>query len=457
MSVCLLMVLAAIIYWAANLYGHRAARLSYDRLLAGAALQVAESIRLNDGDVVIDLPRAAFETLELAPEDRVFYAIELVDGPLLTGYSGLPESIEGLPVNPEKVFEGQLPISLFDAPYSGEMIRFIVLERVLKDVGVAQAVRVKIGQTLRARHALAADISWRATQFVALFIVIALVLIMCGIWMLLSPLRNLNLALSRRSPVDLSPLEVNVPQEIEPLLQTINHFMLQLSITLDRLKRFTGEAAHQIRTPLAGLKSQAQNALEEQNATLRQEQLKRVVECSDMLASTVSQMLNQAKLAHRFQSEMFGELRLDELVMEVCREVAVGALNNGVEVAYLGDCKVVVQGDGFALKQMIRNILENAIKYSPQAGVVEVNFDGRPGTAGVKLTVSDQGPGIPVEERNHVFEQFYRSPNNPRAGSGLGLAIAREVAVHHHAQLKLIDNIPNGLVVEIYFSRGQVL
>jgi len=456
MSVCLLLVLAAISYWATNLYGHRAARLSYDRLLAGAALQVAESIGLQDGEVVIDLPRAAFETLALAPEDRVFYAIEFVDGPLITGYSGLPESAEGSPGSRETGFDGQPPARFFDAPYSGEMVRFIALERVLKDVGLTQAVRVRIGQTLRARDALVADISWRALQFVALFIAIALVLIMSGIWMLLRPLRNLNLALSRRSPVDLSPLEVSVPQEVEPLLRTINHFMAQLATTLDRLKRFTGEAAHQIRTPLAGLKSQAQNALEEQDATLRQEQLKRVVECSDLLSSTVSQMLNQATLAHRFQSEMFDELRLDELVIEVCREVAVAALHDGVEVAYLGDREVIVQGDGFALKQMLRNILENAIKYSPQGGIVEVNIEARPGTAGVKLRVSDQGPGIPVEEREQVFEQFYRSPNNPRAGSGLGLAIAREVAVHHHAHLTLGDNTPKGLVVEIHFSRGRV-
>ncbi len=458
MTVGLLLVLAATSYWVANIYGQRAARLSYDRLMAGAALQIAESIRMQDGDVVVDLPQAAFETLALAPDDRVFYAIKMLDGDLITGYPGLPKfdpktskisTLEG---------RGAFPLRFFNAPYSSEPMRFITLTRVLNDVGVTLEVQLQIGQSLRARNALSADISWRALQFVAFFFLLALVLVTFGIWMLLRPLSQVNKALSERSPVDLSALDVLVPVEVEPLVQTINHFMAQLATTLDRLKRFTGEAAHQIRTPLAGLKSQAQNALEEQDPQRRQEQLKRVVECSDLLSSTVSQLLNQAKLAYRFQSEIFSALRLDSLVKEVCRDVAVAALRNEVEVAYLSSAQFIVDGDGFALKQMLRNILENAIKYSPRGGLVEVELalPGWPGAgAGAILRVRDSGPGIPVEERSQVFEQFYRSPNNPRSGSGLGLSIAREVALHHRAELVLMDNQPQGLVVEIRF-RGTV-
>ncbi len=458
MTVCLLLVLAAMSYWAANLYGLRAARLSYDRLMAGAALQVAESIGMQEGEIVIDLPQAAFATLSLAPDDRMFYAITTSDGEHITGYQGLPKNNSLIEDSNDIGARGEFAPRFFNALYSEEPVRFVTLTRVLNDVGITQEVQLQIGQTRRARTALANDISWRALQFVAFFFLFALVLIMFGIWMLLRPLSHLNKALSARSPVDLSPLDVAVPREVEPLLQTINHFMSQLATTLDRLKRFTGEAAHQIRTPLAGLKSQAQNALEEQDPQRRQDQLKRVVECSDLLSSTVSQMLNQAKLAHRFQSEVFTAIRLDNLVKEVCREIAVAALHNDVEVAYLSSAEVTIDGDEFALKQMIRNILENAIKYSPAGGVVEVDFavPVRPAdNEGAILQVRDSGPGIPAEERSQVFEQFYRSPNNPRSGSGLGLAIAREVAVHHHAQLELKDNQPRGLVVEISFARGR--
>lgn len=455
MTVCLLLILAALSYWSAHLYGNRAARLSYDRLMAGAALQVAESIGIQDGEVISDLPQAAFETLSLAPDDRVFYAITTADGDHITGYEGLPQ------FNPDsgKIMRldgrSELSPQFFDAYYSNEPVRFVVVKRVLNDVGITLEVQIQIGQTRRASNALSADISWRVLQFVAFFSVLALVMILFGIWMLLRPLNQLNIALSERSHVDLSPLDLQVPLEVEPLLKTINHFMEQLAATLDRLKRFTGEAAHQIRTPLAGLKSQAQNALEEHDPQLRELQLKRVVECSDLLSGTVRQMLNQAKLTYRFQSELFNSVRLDSLVKEVCRDVAVAALRSDVEVVYLSAVEICVDGDEFALKQMIQNILENAIKYSPSGGVVEVDLvaSAAPkGKVSAVLQVSDSGPGIPENERSHVFKQFYRSPNNKRSGSGLGLSIAREVAEHHQAILELKDNQPHGLIVEICFE-----
>ena len=348
MTVCLLLILAALSYWSAHLYGNRAARLSYDRLMAGAALQVAESIGIQDGEVISDLPQAAFETLSLAPDDRVFYAITTADGDHITGYEGLPQ------FNPDsgKIMRldgrSELSPQFFDAYYSNEPVRFVVVKRVLNDVGITLEVQIQIGQTRRASNALSADISWRVLQFVAFFSVLALVLILFGIWMLLRPLNQLNIALSERSHVDLSPLDLQVPLEVEPLLKTINHFMEQLATTLDRLKRFTGEAAHQIRTPLAGLKSQAQNALEEHDPQLRELQLKRVVECSDLLSGTVRQMLNQAKLTYRFQSELFNSVRLDSLVKEVCRDVAVAALRSDVEVVYLSAVEICVDGDEFA-------------------------------------------------------------------------------------------------------------
>ncbi|MBR9869350.1 MAG: sensor histidine kinase [Oceanospirillales bacterium] len=455
MTVCLLLILAALSYWSAHMYGNRAARLSYDRLMAGAALQVAESIGIQDGEVIVDLPQAAFETLSLATDDRVFYAITTAAGDHITGYEKLPKFDPHTGKLTQLNGRRELSPQFFDAYYSNEPVRFVIVNRVLNDVGITLEVQIQIGQTRRASNALSADISWRVLQFVTFFSVLALVLIMFGIWMLLRPLNQLNIALSERSHVDLSPLDLQVPLEVEPLLKTINHFMEQLAATLDRLKRFTGEAAHQIRTPLAGLKSQAQNALEEHDPLLREQQLKRVVECSDLLSGTVRQMLNQAKLAYRFQSEMFSSIRLDSLIKEVCRDVAVAALRSDVEVVYLSAVEIYVDGDEFALKQMIRNILENAIKYSPRGGLVAVDLvvcSAPKGKVSAVLQVSDSGPGIPENERSHVFEQFYRSPNNKRSGSGLGLSIAREVAEHHHAKLELKDNQPHGLIVEIYFE-----
>ncbi|WP_165840115.1 sensor histidine kinase [Motiliproteus coralliicola] len=456
MAAGLLLALALSSYWAAQAYGERAARLSYDRLLTGAALQIAENIQIRNGEVVIDLPRSAFETLALAPQDRVFYAIVETNGQFITGYPDLP--IQGLAWGRGADLNNPgvtLPV-FYDEQYSGEPVRFLTLTRQLPETDEVREVQVQLGQTTRARQLLAEEISWRALQLLALFFVVAMVLILGGIWLVLRPLHRLNRGLEARSPQDLSPLQVEVPREIQPLLTTINRFMQQLGGTLDGLKRFTAEAAHQIRTPLAGLKSQAQNALVEEDEVRRREQLQRVVQSSDLLSDTVSQLLSQATLAHRFQSQALEPLTLDKLITDVCRDVAVSALHQGVEVAYLGQVLVPLNGDDFALRQMLRNLLENAIKYSETGDTVEVDLQRV--ERGARLTVADQGPGIPDSEKSQVFERFYRSPDNPRPGSGLGLAIAREIAVHHRALLSLKDNQPRGLVVEVLFVEvGSVL
>lgn len=456
-TVVLLSMLAAISYSAANIYGHRAAQLSYDRILAGAALQISESISLQDGLVVVDLPTAAFETLSLAPNDRVFYAIKHLGGELITGYDDLPSPSLVTSIDNEVGLKGKLETHFFTQNYQGESVRFITFSQALNDVGITKFVQGVIGQTMQAREEMVADISWRALQFMGVFFVLAVLFVSLGIWLLLRQINRLNRALSLRSPVDLSPIDVTVPQEIQPFLQTINHFMAQLSGTLGRFKRFTGEAAHQIRTPLAGLKSQAQNALEENDPQRLHDQLQRILECSDTVTDTVNQMLNQAQLAHRFQSEMFISIRLDLLVKDVCRDLAVSALQNGVELAYLGDVEVKIHGDKFALKQMLENIIENATKYSSQGDVVEVELSKQGYSDGVVISIRDEGPGIPIAERQNVFDPFYRSPNNPRSGSGLGLTIAKEIAEHHDAILELKANEPKGLLVEIMFEQGVFL
>ena len=148
--------------------------------------------------------------------------------------------------------------------------------------------------------------------------------------------------------------------------------MAQLDNTLSRLKRFTAEAAHQIRTPLAGLNSQAQNAIDETDEVLRQKQLQHILESSNVLADTVNQLLNRATLTHRYQSHPFSPVSLDHVIKETCRELVVWALERQVEIEYVGDIQVTINGDEFALKQMLQNIIENAIKYSPKGGTVEV-------------------------------------------------------------------------------------
>ncbi|MCP8689437.1 sensor histidine kinase [Marinobacterium sedimentorum] len=440
---------------ASQTYAQRSAQLSYDRLLTGAALQIAEQIALRHGKVVADLPRAAFETLALAPDDRVYYRILGPDDEHITGYDDLPSAPATRVRHAGSADGDTFRKVFFDARYRGEAVRFVVLERLLTETDFSGYIQIQIGQTTLARTSLADEISLRALQLIGLLFMVALLLVSLGIWMTLRPLERLNSALARRSSVDLSPLDLAVPREISKLVRTINHFMQQLGGTLDGLQRFTSEAAHQIRTPLAGLRSQAQNALDEEDAGLRQRQLNRVLESADRLSDTVNQLLSQAVLAHRLRSQQTEPVALDQLVREQCRQLALPALEQGVELAYDGDDAVLLQANAFALRQMVQNILENAIRYSNPGSEVQVRLEQD--ESYISLSVADQGPGIPDAEKPLVFERFYRSPNNVRTGSGLGLAIAKDVASYHRASLKLTDNQPAGLVVTVRFHRRRVL
>ncbi|MGB0204729.1 MAG: sensor histidine kinase [Neptuniibacter sp.] len=454
MASCTLIVFASAAFYIAQKYGERAAQLSYDRLMTGAAHQIAEGISLHDGEIIVNLPVAAFQTLSLAETDRAFYKISSEKQGLLTGYDDIPVDQKLLTTSPSLSTQLNPTPVFYEASYKGEQQRLLILSKLITETNYQDVVHIQLAQTTEAREQLANEISVRALQLTTPFFILALVLVMLGIWQLLRPISRVNRALSHRSASDLHPLQFPVPSEIVTLVATINRFMKQLGDTLDSLKRFTSEAAHQIRTPLAGLKSQAQNALEEEDPALRKEQLNRVVESCDMLTSTVNQLLDQATLAHRFQSEAKLPVRLDLLTKQVCRDVALTAIQQGVEISFNGECESTVQGDEFALTQMLRNILENAIKYSPEGASLDVElkaFNDNFLQQSI-LEVRDFGPGIPDSEKDSVFERFYRSPNNPRKGTGLGLAIAKDVAEYHGATLTLLDNEPHGLIVRITFD-----
>ena len=460
MTIFLLLVMTMITFFLANSYGKRSAQISFDRLLTSAALQIAESISMKEGEIIADLPWSAFDILSSAPDDRVFYQITDESGHKITGYKDLPKAKKRDETTHLTRFQHKPVSYFFYDNYDGERVRFLVYKKRLTETNYSGDVIIQIGQTVIAREALASDISWRAIQLVFPFILIGFVLVIIGIWQLLKPIKKLNKTLSSRTGFDLSKIELPVPTELEQLVQSINHFMAQLDNNLNQLKRFTSEAAHQLRTPLAGLKSQAQNALLEDDEATRHAQLIRVIESCDMLNHTVSQLLLQATLSHRFQSQQLTPIDLIKVSKKVCKDVVVSALQQNVEISFEGEelfSKVMsadILGDEFALQQMIRNILENAIKYSPPHSTILVCVSRlkRAEKTMIQLSVHDHGIGIPDTEKPHVFERFYRSANNPRSGTGLGLAIVKEVADHHQAILTLEDNEPKGLVVNLMFE-----
>lgn len=452
MTFLVLTLINGIAIWTATLYAKKAANVSYDRLIHGAALQIIENINLLNNHVVVDLPVSAFKTLALAPNDRAFYAVTTLDGRFLTGYNDLPQPHE-LPSPIAVENSALLTPKYYDAQYKGNDVRFITLSKQLIEADNSENVLVTLGQTTLARSQLANEMGSFVIQFLIVFFCVTFSLLMFGIWQVLRPLKSLKNAIDSRHSTELTPLNTDVPVEIRPLLETINFFMSQLNTTLERLKRFTSEAAHQLRTPLAGLNLQAQNALVEKDEQIRQKQLLDIIQSSSLLSETVHHLLNEASVTHRLRSEAFTLISLDTITKDVCRSLVVWALESNVEIEYFGEIEVQILGDEVALTQMLRNIIENAVKYSPQNSLVKVSLYKEEGR--ICLSVADQGIGISDDDKQHVFERFYRSKHNQTTGTGIGLSIAKEVANHHRALFLLEDNEPHGLIIKVLFPLEQ--
>lgn len=434
-------------------YGRRTANLAYDRLLASAALQMSGAISVQEREIQVDLPQAAFETLALAREDRVFYRVSGPRDQVLTGYPDLPW--EG---KEDRLASAILPdwrdaSRFFTAEYSGEPVRFIELRRSLVEPELQGTIRVQLGHTFRARDALAWELIQRPLALVGLVALLTLILLGLGVDLALRPLARMERELAGRSEVDLSPLHAPAPQEVARLQSAINLMMARLSDTLERIQRYTEDAAHQIRTPLATLKALAQNLQADGEAALderRRRHLAQMLRSVDQVNATLAQLLNQAVMAHRLQSEPRVAVNLSKVLRQVCLEYAMPALRRDVELALEGaegECRV--QGNEYALTQLFRNLVENAVRHTRPHTQVEVEVGRRDGQCWVE--VRDQGSGIPPEERGKVFERFYRGSGRTGAGSGLGLAIVREVARAHGAGIELNNRETGGLCVRVSF------
>lgn len=249
LAIALVLLLGAggsIVSLAAVAYGRSAARQTYDSLLIGAANQIAETITLQDGAISIDIPGAAFELLALAPQDRIAYAIYGPEGELITGYDGLTQRPDGA--------------TFFNGTFSGDPMRFAAVDRRFSERGFNGAVHVIVGQTTEARAQLTRQITDKALIAVGITGLLMAALAIFAIRSALGPLDRIERDLSARSPGDLTPLGVAVPREIGALVGTLDRFMARTDRQVVAMQRLIGDATHQLRTPIAALRAQAELA-----------------------------------------------------------------------------------------------------------------------------------------------------------------------------------------------------
>ncbi len=417
-----------------------------DRVLSGSALAIAERVVVaEDGSLEVDIPYVALEMLTSAAQDRVFYRVDGPNGQFLTGYQSLP-SVEKL--------TGDTPVYM-DAVFRDERIRIAAIQRFASTGINSVPFSVTVAETTIARSQLAQAIILRSAVRLLLMIVGAAVIVWVAVTISLRPLYRLGEAIAERSPNDLHPIEQSVPVEVESLVETVNSFMVRLQSALDALRHFTGNASHQLRTPLAIIRTQlALSAragnLEEAQAAARKGDAS-VAHAEHILA----QLLRMANIdaAGSGEKQQFSAVDLVALAQEVTADFVPRAADAGIDLGFEGEGATLIAAEPLLLGELIGNLVGNALNYAGRDAEVTVRV-GREVDA-AWLEVEDNGPGIPAENRATVRQRFARGDGNVAPGAGLGLAIVEEIAGLFSGRLELEDGADGrGLRARVIFPQA---
>ncbi|NTF32770.1 sensor histidine kinase [Rhizobium skierniewicense] len=406
------------------------ANIVSDRVLSGSALAIAERVVVSeDGSLEVDIPYVALEMLTSAAQDRVFYRVDGPNGQFLTGYQNLP-SVEKA--------RSDTPIFI-DAEFRGEPIRVAAIERFASTGVNSVPFTVTVAETTIARSRLAQAIIIRSALRLLFMIVGAAIIVWIAVTISLRPLYRLSEAIDERSPNDLHPIRQSVPVEVENLVETVNSFMVRLQSALDALRHFTGNASHQLRTPLAIIRTQL--ALSARASTLQEAQAAAhkgdasVAHAEHILA----QLLRMANIdaAGSGEKQSLVDVDLVSLAQSVTADYVPVAAEAGIDLGFEHVEATSIPAEPLLLGELLGNLISNAIAYAGRGAEVTVRVGKTNGLAYIE--VEDNGPGISAEKRNVVRQRFARGDGNAAPGAGLGLAIVEEIASLFNGRLVLDD------------------
>lgn len=375
--------------------------------------------------------------------DRVYFQVRGSEGELVAGDAELPAPEEESEPTQEIRFRDDL---VHDAP-----VRVATLWLPVPGDPQGRRVLVQQAETLERRSRLASEIIKGVIlpQFVILPMAVLLV------WLALArgirPLNRLQQRIRKREAGDLSAIdERDVPEEVTPLVASINDLLQRLDQSMARHKHFLADAAHQLKTPLAGLRMQAELAQREIDAGQRDPQalkatLQQIALSSQRAAHSVNQLLAMARAEDQEQAQRTQLVDLAALTQEAVRDFVPRALESRIDLGYEGadpGGAALMQGHPVLVGELVRNLVDNALRYTPTGGTVTARVLRDPFGQVLVLQVEDTGPGIPPSERQRVFEPFYRALGTGVDGTGLGLAIVREIASRHGAEVSIDEAHP---------------
>jgi two-component system sensor histidine kinase TctE len=401
----------------------RPAKAAYDQALMDAAIAIAKQVTPIDGAISVDLPPIAMKMLRADQYDKIYLAVVGSDGRLIAGDQGLPFPAGG---------SGIVASTFYDAEYSGSRVR-VLAHPVVVDGSKAL---VLVGETTVKRTRLVEQILLGMFLPELLFSAAVIALVWFGVGRGLVPLQRLAAEISARSHRDLRPVpEHVVPVEVRSVVQAVNELLLRLEASLMTQKHFLTDAAHQLRTPLAGLQSRLELGLSQVTPDEWQETLTALKGATDRTARLANQLLTLARAeagGHLLGTRQ--QVDLSKLAQDIGEDWLHRALSRDLDFGF-ELMEVQVAGDPLLLRELLSNLVDNAVEYTTTGGKVTIRC--APLDLHAALEVEDEGPGIPDCERSRVFDRFYRLEGTPGRGSGLGLAIVREIATAHGGSVEI--------------------
>jgi two-component system sensor histidine kinase TctE len=420
------------------------ANTAYDRELRNELVVISRQLNYGDGRVTLPIPSAARNILVSDELAETVFQVRGLDNEIVDG----DRELAGIEFQPD-MEPGR-------AYFRNETLRqrdMRVAYMFAQVRGMTGAVLVQVAETEEKRSLLASNIigGVLAAQFVLL--PVALVLVWLGLSKGIAPLEEIRSTIRNRKPQDLSPIDpTDAPEEIRPFIDSINDLMRRLDMSLQSQQRFVADAAHQMRTPLAGLKTQAELALRQHDLAGIEQTMRQIAVGADRASRLINQLLALAHAESHAQTPM-QRLDLQVLVKDVARDWVPQAQNKGIDLGFEPKAhSALVDGNALLLRELLGNLVDNAIRYTPSGGTVTARVAAD--DALVTVDIEDNGMGIPDRERELVFERFYRVLGTGSEGSGLGLAIVREIAEVHHGRVELLPSA-RGTLLRVSLPRAR--
>lgn len=422
----------------------------FDRELSVATLELRhEILEALGAGATVELDDAITKEADLLLVDRtnpIVYNVIDGAGAAIAGTADLPlPPGSGMSTSPES------DVRFYDSVVDGRQMRVASL-RVTREGRTESAFQIQVAEGINPREVLAGEMLAVTIPQVLLLVVLVVLAVVHGVGGGIRPLNELGERIAARSPNDLGPLDVGTaPVETRYLVSSINRLMQRIKRFSESQQRCAADAAHVMQTPLTGMKAQIELGLRQEVS----EETRRVFGYVLQAVDRLSHMLRELSVLARndpvlLMSLPLAPIDLCKLTQDVATEWVPIALRKGIDLGCTPcPAEVVIQADAGRLKNLLDSLLDNAIRYTPSGGRVTIGCDPEEATT---LCISDNGTGIPLEERGRVFDRFYRVPGSGAEGSGLGLAIVKEIADLHNATVELSDGPGNvGTEVRVRF------